>query len=156
MWSVKWKEFGVTDEEKEEKQWENEKVKTNYLFFDFALQSPAEHNVWHQKHLPTSWMFFLSLYTHNIQAARFILSFPVLFTPSLMCLHFSVPSRPVGNVDTAFMAVPICRTPHREGWDAASTHSKQTGKITILLWVFGAQLILFLTALLAISIDYIT
>lgn len=82
-------------------------------FSDFSLQSPAEHNIWHRKHLARSWVGFL-LYTHNIQAAPF-LSFPVfclLFPP--MCSHVTVPIRSVGHVYTAFMAVLICRTSHRE------------------------------------------
>lgn len=85
----------VTDEEKEEK----------LDIFLTLLYSPE--NILHQS---ISLFFSPPLHRQHILFSHF----PVLFTPSLMCTHFSVPSLPAGNVCTAFAAVPICRTPHRD------------------------------------------
>lgn len=112
-------------------------------FSIFAAASRAVPNIWHQKWPPPApGRFFFS--TPPYTGGTFPLSPPVLFTLPLMCSHFAVPSHSVGNVYTAFMAVLICRTPHRGRRVMAGSNSDHTKKISShLRRESGALFILF-------------
>ena len=111
-WGVIWRqrkeefkreEWRNQDQDKEEKQWDAHKWGSQKEFSIFWLATDFKGT-----YRCSRWFYFSSptIYWH-------ILSFPVMFTHSLMCSHFSVPSCPHESLHS-FHPVLICRTPQRE------------------------------------------